>query len=444
MADENFLIKASQSMQHALQRAAFGLEEDGHPGAAETAPKAQRAAVLAGPPVIEVRDLNKSFRIPRPAARSAAYQLRHPARSARYRELHSLRGISFEVHQGEFFGIVGRNGSGKSTLLKILASIYRADGGRVRVAGRLAPFIELGVGLNPELTARENVVLGGVMMGLSRRAAAMRLDAVLDFAELHEFVDLKLKNYSSGMTVRLAFALMVQMDADIMLIDEVLAVGDASFAEKCLEVFRQRRRAGRTVVLVTHDMMTVQSFCHRAMLLHDGEQRYLGEPEEAVLRYYRLNLGGEQSVAGDERPGVRLLDVWLEDAGGARIENPAHGEPFSVHLHVEAREPLADPSFHFQVLNVDEVAVCGFATALRTTDGEPRTLAAGERVRLALGVPGRFVPGRYSLLATISRGAGQGDAVLHDVRVADFLIMGSDPRPGMVSVRADVHTEVLA
>src|SRR5262249_35312934 len=200
MADDQFLSQASKSMQHALQRAAFGLDD--HETAGTSVQKADRAAVLQGPLAIDVRDLNKSFWIPR-RANQGAKRLLHPSRQSRFRELRSLRRISFDVHRGEFFGIVGRNGSGKSTLLKILASIYKADAGRIRVAGRLAPFIELGVGLNPELTARENVVLNGVMMGVSRREAASRLDTVLEFAELEEYVDLKLKNYSSGMMVRL-------------------------------------------------------------------------------------------------------------------------------------------------------------------------------------------------------------------------------------------------
>src|SRR5439155_3413968 len=152
---------------------------------------------------------------------------------------------------------------------------------------------ELGVGFNPELTSRENVVLNGVLMGLSRVEARRRLDSVLDFAELQEFADLKLKNYSSGMMVRLAFAVMVEADADIMLIDEVLAVGDAAFAQKCMDVFHEKRRAGKTLVLVTHDMATVQALCHRAMLIHDGELSYIGEPEETALRYYRLNFADQ-------------------------------------------------------------------------------------------------------------------------------------------------------
>src|SRR5918992_828686 len=250
------------------------------------------SAADSRPLAIEARGVEKTFRIPEHRVDTFKERALHPFSRGRYRELHALRGVSFDVHGGEFFGIVGRNGSGKSTLLKIMSSIYGADAGRVRMAGRVAPFIELGVGFNPELTSRENVVLNGVMMGLGRRAARRRLDAVLDFAELREFTDLKLKNYSSGMMVRLAFAVTVEADADVMLVDEVLAVGDAAFAQKCMDVFRAKRAAGKTLVLVTHDMATVQSFCDRAMLLQHGDVRYTGDPEEAALRYYRLNFGG--------------------------------------------------------------------------------------------------------------------------------------------------------
>src|SRR5512132_320915 len=182
---------------------------------------------------IEARGLEKSFRIPVHRVDSFKERAVHPFTRAQYRGLRALSDVSFDVQQGEFFGVVGMNGSGKSTLLKLLASIYRADAGTVRMAGRVAPFIELGVGFNPDLSARENVVLNGVMMGLSRREAERRLDDVLDCAELRDFVDLKLKNYSSGMLVRLAFSVMIQSDADVLLIDEVLAVGDAAFQQKC-------------------------------------------------------------------------------------------------------------------------------------------------------------------------------------------------------------------
>src|SRR5215204_1106924 len=222
-----------------------------------------------GPVAIEVREVEKTFRIPVHRIDSFKERMVHPLAQPEYRTLEALRKVSFDAHRGEFFGIVGRNGSGKSTLLKILASIYRADSGTIRMAGRLAPFIELGVGFNADLSARENVILNAVMMGLSPRQARARMDAVFEFAELEEFRELKLKNYSSGMTVRLAFSVMLQADADVLLIDEVLAVGDASFQQKCADAFHEMRGSGKTVVLVTHDMFSVQTYCHRAMLLHD-------------------------------------------------------------------------------------------------------------------------------------------------------------------------------
>jgi ABC-2 type transport system ATP-binding protein len=397
------------------------------------------------PVVIEARDLAKTFRIPEHRIDSLKERAAHPLTRIRYRELRVLRGISFDVHQGEFFGIVGRNGSGKSTLLKILASIYRADGGRIRVAGRLAPFIELGVGFNPDLTARDNVVLNGVMMGLTRREARRRLDAVLDFAELEDFVELRLKNYSSGMMVRLAFAVMVQADADIMLVDEVLAVGDASFAQKCSDVFRERRKAGKTVVLVTHDMGLVQGFCDRAMLLHDGELRYTGDPEEAGMRYFRLNFGG---LEDEERPrqdgGVpdvhaRLVDSWLEGEAGERVDNIEQGHPIRLNIVVEARRELSGPVFGFHFRNADGVQVFGFNKTLTLADDEPDRIAAGQRVRISGKVENPLLPGRYFVNCWVCRNRNHGDVALQLMHLFDFVVYGTNPGPGVVSVEADVE-----
>jgi len=426
-----------RNVQHSLQRAAFGLEDDGLLAHRASA----RAQVLEQRIVIEVSDVHKSFRVPE--RKREVTKLR----PAVYRSLRALRGISFDVHEGEFFGIVGRNGSGKSTLLKILASIYRADHGRIRIAGRLAPFIELGVGINPELTARENVTLNGVMMGLSRREASSRLDAVLDFAELQQFVDLKLKNYSSGMMVRLAFAVMVGADADVMLVDEVLAVGDAAFGQKCIDVFRAKRDAGKTIVLVTHDMATVQAFCDRAMLIHDGEQRFLGDPDEAVLRYYRLNFtsaADSDAAAAGGKADVRLLEAWLADESGARIADVQQGQPFRLNLRVEAGADLRRPLFGIELLNVDDVPVFGFGKALEGDDGTPQPLRAGQRLTLTAEVDTVLTPGRYSVLCSISRSGAPGDDALHDVRIAEFLVKGPDPIPGMVVVHADVSATVEA
>ncbi|MDQ2699937.1 MAG: ABC transporter ATP-binding protein, partial [Actinomycetota bacterium] len=232
------------------------------------------------PVVVDVQGVDKSFRIPEHRVDSLKERAVHPFRRNPSRELQALRDINFQVHEGEFFGIVGLNGSGKSTLLKILGSIYRADQGRVRVAGRIAPFIELGVGFNPEMTARENIVLNAVMMGLSRQEAKSRVQPAIEFAGLDDFAELKLKNYSSGMMVRLAFSVMIQAEADIMLIDEVLAVGDASFQQKCEDVFHDMREAGKTIILVTHDMNSIEKFCHRAMMIHDGRVSKEGSPQD--------------------------------------------------------------------------------------------------------------------------------------------------------------------
>ncbi len=199
---------------------------------------------------VSVRNVSKSFRLPHEHYHTLKERVLHPFRYHSYDVLRAVRDASLEVAPGEFFGIVGRNGSGKSTLLKCLAGIYKIDGGELAIRGRLSPFIELGVGFNPGLTARDNVIINAIMLGLSRKEAVDRFDDIIAFAELEEFVDLNLKNYSSGMYVRLAFATAVQVDADILLIDEVLAVGDAAFQQKCFDEFTRLR--GRADDAVRH------------------------------------------------------------------------------------------------------------------------------------------------------------------------------------------------
>ncbi len=417
------------------------------PSPARTLPVDGGPAKLSdGPVVIRAERVSKAFRVPDQRLDSLKERLTHPLTRTEHRLLRAVREVSFDVHKGEFFGIVGRNGSGKSTLLKIMASIYRSDAGRLRIAGRLAPFIELGVGFNPELTSRENVVLNGVLMGLTRQQARARLDAVLEFAELEAFADLKLKNYSSGMMVRLAFAVMVQADADIMLIDEVLAVGDAAFAQKCMDVFRARREAGKTVVLVTHDMATVQSFCDRAMLLDNGEVQYLGDPEETALRYYRLNFGGHDArrTQAEDVPdvNVRLIDVWLQNPAGDRVENVEQGEPISLNVIFEAVHDLHCPKFGFHFLNGDGAQLFGFNRGLADTEVDSETLRAGQRVKLVATIENRLLPGRYSVSSMISRNRSLGDLALHVLRLVDFVVYGTQPGPGSVAMRVDVEATV--
>jgi ABC-type polysaccharide/polyol phosphate transport system ATPase subunit len=400
---------------------------------------ADKSALRAqdGPVAIEVREVEKTFRIPVHRIDSFKERVVHPFAQPEYRTLEALRKVSFDVRRGEFFGIVGRNGSGKSTLLKILASIYRADGGSIRTAGRVAPFIELGVGFNPDLTARENVTLNGVMMGLSRREAQARLDAVLDFAELREFVDLKLKNYSSGMMVRLAFSVMIQSESDVLLIDEVLAVGDAAFQQKCRDVFREMRDGGRTVVLVTHDMTAVQRYCHRAMLLDEGRLAYLGDPEETGRQYLRMNFArrdaGETGAAGlTTVPDflARVKRAWIEDANGDRIEN------------LEAGQHLTNPRFTVQFNNADGVQVFELDDALGD-DEYPVHIPAGTSTRISLVVEDNpLMPGRYVVVCWVGMLRNEEETAHQAMKLLEFVVFGIAGGQGVVSVPGELDVRV--
>ncbi len=397
--------------------------------------------------MIDVQGVSKQFTIPHNRIDSVRERIANPFGHRDAHVLRALDNISLDVHAGEFFGIVGRNGSGKSTLLKIMASIYRADAGRVRMAGRLAPFIELGVGFNPELTSRENVVLNGVLMGLTRREARRRLDSVLDFAELREFTDMKLKNYSSGMMVRLAFSVMVNADADIMLIDEVLAVGDAAFGQKCLDVFTAMRGAGRTIVIVTHDMTTVQRFCHRAALIHNSRIQYIGDPEETALRYYRLNFGGDpdEVSAPGTLPEVNaaVIDVWLQNAAGERIQNVEQGEQMFFNCVIEARRELRQPVFSFQFIDSEGVEVFGFSKHLKVDDEADDVLAAGQRVLISGEVENRLLPGRYHISQWVIRNRTQGDLALHSFSLLEFVVYGTESGSGQVKLDDDVEVTLV-
>lgn len=405
---------------------------------------ALRAQLAAGPVAIEVTGVSKTFRIPDRRVDTLKERLVHPLSRAEYRELVALRDVTFDVRRGEFFGIAGRNGSGKSTLLKIMASIYRADAGRVRTAGRMAPFIELGVGFNPEMTARENVTLNGVLFGLSRRQAARMLDAVLDFAELREFQELKLKNYSSGMMVRLAFSIMVQADADIMLIDEVLAVGDAAFGQKCMDVFYARRTAGRTIILVSHDMAMVQELCDRAIVLHDGELDFCGQPEEAATQYLRRNFSGAErdpSSPAPERPVVmetnaRVLHARLLGDDGTPVANLEQGEPIALDLAFCASHTLQDAILTFHVRNADGIVVFAF------TQTTPGLVAAGEEIHVRGQTENPLVPGSYTLECWIRQDRQAGDMLLQAMRLLKFVVYGTTPRHGVVAVRTDLQVLV--
>jgi ABC-type polysaccharide/polyol phosphate transport system ATPase subunit len=234
---------------------------------------------------IEAAGISKSFVLPHEVISTLKEHFLHPLRRRTYERQQALHDVSFSIETGEFFGIIGLNGSGKSTLLKIIAGIYTPDSGSVRVNGKLSPFIELGVGFNPNLTGRDNIKINATLLGLSRRELDERFDAILEFAELERFVDQKLKNYSSGMQLRLAYSIAIQVPFDVLLLDEVLAVGDQEFQQKCFATFEQMRADGKTIVFVSHDLQSVARFCDRALLLERGRIRALGPATDVVAEY---------------------------------------------------------------------------------------------------------------------------------------------------------------
>jgi ABC-type polysaccharide/polyol phosphate transport system ATPase subunit len=386
------------------------------------------------PLAIEARGLEKTFRIPTHRVDSLKERAVRPFSARDYRVLRALDDVSFEIRQGEFFGIVGRNGSGKSTLLKCLASIYRVDAGTIRMAGRLAPFIELGVGFNVELTARENVVLNGVMMGLTKNETKRRLDSIVDFAELDEFIDLRLKNYSSGMLVRLAFSLMMQVDADVLLIDEVLAVGDAAFQQKCADAFHDMKAQGKTIVLVTHSMDTVKTYCDRAMLIDDGTVQRIGDPAEVGDQYLRLNFDRQTSAAAEggepvETEEVRLVDIWTESAAGVRGAPVEQGEGLVVGAELEILSDLRQSSVGFLLTNVDGVGISQFGRLL--DDGPwPQIVKAGSRVTITARIDNPLVAGRYFLHFGVSRGGEGAGTALYVHNAIDFVVYGGRQQSG--------------
>ena len=259
---------------------------------------------------VKVDHVSKYFKLPTEATNSLRTALVNRFKGIKgYKEQHVLKDISFEVEKGDFFGILGRNGSGKSTLLKIISEIYVPEKGSVTIDGKLVSFIELGVGFNPELTGRENVYMNGAMLGFSTAEIDAMYDDIVDFAELHDFMNQKLKNYSSGMQVRLAFSVAIKAQGDILILDEVLAVGDEAFQRKCNDYFQERKKSGKTTILVTHDMGAVKKYCNKAVLIENGLVKAIGDPFDVSDQYSFDNLESNSHHSGNEDEGMVTMEV---------------------------------------------------------------------------------------------------------------------------------------
>ncbi|MCW2958768.1 MAG: transporter related protein [Solirubrobacterales bacterium] len=379
-------------------------------------PADARAARLAASPIsVAIDGVAKTFRLPHQQYSTIKERVLHPWRSTTYDELKALREVDVHIRQGEFFGIVGRNGSGKSTMLKCLAGIYRPDAGRIEIQGRLSPFIELGVGFNPDLTARDNIIINAVMLGLSRKEARLRFDRIIEFAELEEFVDLKLKNYSSGMAVRLGFSTAIQVDSDVLLVDEVLAVGDAAFQQKCFEEFTRLREERKTIVFVTHDMHSVERFCDRAMLLERGEVLEVGDPRTIARAYNELNFGRllhDESTEDDDRFGdqgvAEIVEAWFEHEG-ERVKQLRQGQRLeiavSVRFHADVDSPIVGVTLRNEIGHTYFVA----STEWAGVDLGHQSAGDATVVRFSLDTP--FATSQYLLTPSIARAGSGANAI---------------------------------
>ncbi len=315
---------------------------------------------------VSAHGVSKDFMLPTSRKSSLKERVLSFERS-KFEHFHALENVNFEVKKGEFFGILGRNGSGKSTMLKLIGGIYQPTHGKIHINGTLTPFIELGIGFNPELTGRENVFLNGAILGLPRREVEQKYDEIVGFAQLERFMDQKLKNYSSGMQVRLAFSIAIQAHNDILLIDEVLAVGDQIFQEKCFDEFRKIKKSSKTVIFVSHDLGSVERFCDRVMILDQGKVVDTGSAKSMVLRYGSLladqqfdeQAKGSKYKYNDSVDTGKVVITGTEILSDGKVKKHlTEGHPFTIRTHFTVKN--SDPKgyvFGVSVMDHNEVSL---------------------------------------------------------------------------------------
>ena len=402
--------------------------------------------------VVEVSHLSKRFRLPLDKSTTLKYRVTHWRSTSRYRDLHALRDVSFEIPPGQFLGIAGPNGCGKSTLLKILCGIYKASHGSAVVNGEFSAFLELGVGFNPELTARENIFLGGALLGLTRAQLRDKVDEVLAFAEIQDFAEQKLKNFSSGMQVRLAFTVAILARTDLLIMDEVLAVGDASFQAKCFDTFNAYKREGKTIVLVSHDLAALDEYCDRVLLLNHGVVIADGPANEVTSAYHRMvaehsmTTARESSAASAKREPflraakpVQVMSVVLRDENGQPLRRFDTGGRMTLDIQLLANENVGDFVCGMSIRRGDGLLVAGTNTLL-------------DNITVSSDRPGSVISIRYdidsmSLLAgdySVQVSAHDlADSVMYDFSdpAASFHIENTGGHVGVLEMHGRWHVE---
>ena len=376
---------------------------------------------------VKVSHVSKSFKLPHESQNSLKGKLINFNKRG-YEVQHVLDGINFEIKKGEFFGIVGRNGSGKSTLLKLLAGIYSPNSGNIQINGKLTPFIELGVGFNPELSGRDNVYLNGALLGFSRNEVESMYADIVKFAELSRFMDQKLKNYSSGMQVRLAFSIAIRANTDILVLDEVLAVGDAAFQQKCFDYFMNLKKNQKTVVLVTHDMSAVRQYCDRAVMIEKGKIVHSGKPNEVAHEYQKLFI--DEGRDKDEVPAIEATNRWGE--GGAKAINvTAKVSENTVTLKTlyEISSPLESPIFGFTVYGPGGTNILESNT-LRLRE-DLQEIKTNGTIEFSWEIPNIFSSGRYDISVACCNQSMTQFYEWYD-GAASFRINNEEPTAGLV------------
>jgi ABC-2 type transport system ATP-binding protein len=370
---------------------------------------------------IKVENVSKTFRLPHEKTSSVKSLFINFYRRRRSYEIQkALDDVSLYIKKGEFFGIVGRNGSGKSTLLKLLAGIYTPTQGQVHVHGSLTPFIELGVGFNPDLTGRENVYLNGALLGFNRKEMQAMYKDIVDFAELKKFMDQKLKNYSSGMQVRLAFSIAIRAQSDILLIDEVLAVGDSAFQRKCYDYFNEVKNQNKTVILVSHDMDAVNRFCTRAALITGGELTYVGAPKQ-VAEYYDKQNAVDKKVLGEKplvKSGAEIKSLKIIDK-----KNSYSAKDEIVIKSIVKAEKSITPHIALQIINNSGALVAGVSSMHQLS---PTELKASQSQTWEFSFKcDQLSDGEYTVEGVIFN-IGDNEPIFYQTALENFIVKDSE------------------
>ncbi len=367
-------------------------------------------------------------------------QMFKPGQKKEDETLHALRDISFDIKQGEFFGIVGRNGSGKSTLLKIIAGIYQPNKGSVKVKGKLVPFIELGVGFNPELTGRENIYLNGALLGFSRKQIDAQYDDIVRFAELQRFMDQKLKNYSSGMQVRLAFSLATRAESYFLLVDEVLAVGDADFQRKCFNHFRKLKKEHKTVIFVSHDMSAIREYCDRVVMIEKSKIVHAGSPDDVAKEYVKLfnapaEPGHSDRTAGNEdrRWGDEIVKL-------TSVDTQISPEFITITVKAAASGVSEEPVFGYLVKDAAGNDLLGNNTHVQQV--KVGDVAKGDKLQVQWKIPNIFDDGIFFITVAATHNDGVSQHDWWD-DATSFKIYREDKTPYPINPKAEVKVERL-